>query len=284
MNDKNITIALNFIKRQFDDLKSAVQNQRIVTDISGAATALDKAASNLEKGSKALGEATKSQNLDILQRSLIQLASSISGMAKSVGSVKQSDMSGVEKGLSRLSKQLSQLKLEVPKTDLSRLDDVVVALMNVQEAIEKKEEAEDRTDEIVSAIKAIKVQIPESMKLDASQVGAIRFGGGGGGATASNARKAITTNVAMALADTEYSHKFSANTIGFRLRLRSPAVLMLYSWQAGTLPTSGTGAAYSTLQQNNELVRDTLDIGGKTLYLQTGSATQVVEVEEFTLQ
>lgn len=282
MTSGDIKIALTIIRREFESLRDAVRNQRIVTDISGAATALDKAAVSLEKSSKSLEGAVRTNDMSTLQKSLIQLATSIGVMAKSVGNVKPADMSKTNSLLTDLARQVKNIKLDVPQTDLSRLDDVVTALAHVHDALTTRPPATDRTDEVIAAIKGIKVQIPESMKLDASQVGAIRFGGGS--ATASYARKAVSASVTMAVANTEYSYQFPSNTIGFRIKLRSQGTLLLYSWQTGTLPTSGDGSAYSTVQQNGELSRDNLDIGGKTIYLQAPSATQVAEVEVFTLQ
>ena len=267
------------------DTLAAAQRAPVKIDIGESSKALEKAASAVEKASTSLDKLSKSNDLGMTQRALISLASSISTMAKSVGSVKATDMRETNRRLSELNTRVSKLKLEVPKTDLSKLDDVVLALAQVKQAVNNRPSAKDRTDEIIKAIKGLKIQLPESMKLDASQLAQIRLGGGGGGgATASYARKGITTNVAMDTADTEYSHQFSPNTIGFRIRVRDNAVPLLYSWQTGVLPTSGTGAAYSTLQAYSELVRDNLDVGGKTLYLQTGSASQVAEIEEFTLE
>lgn len=266
------------------DTLAAAQRAPIKIDIGESSKALEKAASAVEKASTSLEKLGKSNDLGILQKSLISLASSISSMAKSVGSVKPTDMRETNKWLAELNTRMGKLKLEVPKTDLSKLDDVVLALAQVKEAVNSRPPTKDRTDEVIKAIKGLKIQIPESMKIDASQLAQIRLGGGGGGATASYARTGVSANVEMATADTEYSYQFPANTIGFRIRVRDNAVPLLYSWQTGTLPTSGDGSAYSTLQAYSELVRDNLDIGGKTIYLQTASASQVAEVEVFKLQ
>lgn len=265
------------------DTLAAAQRAPVKIDIGESSKALEGAANAVETASKSLDRLGKSNDFSAAQSALVKLAASVSAMAKSVGSVKPADMKQTNALLTDIAKIARRLKLEVPPTDLSKLDDVVLALAQVREAVNDRPPTNDRTDEVIASIKALKIQLPESMKIDASQLAQIRLGGGGG-ATASYAQTAVTANVTMTDADTEYSHQFGPNTIGFRIRVRDNAVPLLYSWQTGTLPTSGDGSAYSTLQAYSELQRDQLDVGGKTIYLQSGGASQVVEVEEFRLQ
>lgn len=265
------------------DTLAAAGRAPVKIDIGESSKALETAAKAVEKAAGSLTALGKANNLAATQSALVSLAASISKMATAVGGVKATDMRDTNRKLDEVVRHLGNLKLEVPAPDLSKLEDVVLALAQVREAVTGRPTAKDRTDEVIAAIKGLKIQIPESMKIDASQLAQIRLGGGGG-ATASYARTGVTANVAMATANTEYSYQFPANTIGFRIRVRDNDVPLLYSWQTGTLPTSGDGSAYSTLQSYSELVRDNLDIGGKTIYLQTGSASQVAEVEVFKLQ
>ncbi len=282
MTSKDVHIALQFIKREFETLREAVRNQRIVTDISGAATALDKAAGKLETSADVLQKASKTQNMDTVQRALIQLGASVANMAKSVGAVKPTDMQKTNALLSDVIHAVARIKLDVPKTDVSRLDDVAALLVDLRTAIMELPAPVDRTDEVIKAIKAISITLPDSMKLDASSLATVRYGGGGG-ATGGYASEAHSANLSMPLANTQYSHRFSSNTIGFRIKLRSKDTELLYSWQTGTLPTSGTGAAYSTVQEFGDIVRHNIDVGNKLIYLQTAGVDQVAEIEEFIL-
>lgn len=265
------------------DTLAAAQRAPIKVDVGESSKSLASAATAVEKAARTLDALGKSNDTSGVHKGLISLAASVGAMAKAVGTVKPTDMSKTNRLLEQVARQVGGLKLEVPETDLSRLDDVVLALAQVREAVNAKPLAEDRTDEIIAAVKGLKIQLPDSMKIDASQLAQIRLGGGGG-ATASYAQTVVTANVDMDDADTQYSYQFPANTIGFRIRVRDNAIPLLYAWATGTLPTSGDGSAYSTLQAYSELVRDSLDVGGKTIYLQTGSASQVAEIEVFKLQ
>jgi len=96
------------------------------------------------------------------------------------------------------------------------------------------------------------------------------------------ARSVTVTNVAMATANTEYSYTFPANTVGFELRLRADDVPLLVSYEAGKLPTSGDGSAYFTVPAYFIEKTAGIDWSGKTIYVQSGSASQVLEVIVYT--
>lgn len=102
----------------------------------------------------------------------------------------------------------------------------------------------------------------------------------GGGVLA--ARNVDVDNVSMAAADTEYSYTFPANTVGFELRLRADDVPLLVAYTTGKLPTSGDGLAYLTVPAYFIEKTAGLDWSGKTIYVQTGSASQTLEVITYT--
>lgn len=102
----------------------------------------------------------------------------------------------------------------------------------------------------------------------------------GGGVLA--ARNVDVDNVTMATADTEYSYTFPANTVGFELRLRADDVALLVAYTTGKLPTSGDGLAYLTVPAYFIEKTAGLDWSGKTIYVQTGSAAQTLEVITYT--
>lgn len=283
MSPKDITALVRLIQGEFQRLRDAVSNQRIVTDISGAASSFDNAAKKLNTSADALEKAVKSQDISSIQKQLIQLIGSISMMTKKVGEVKYPDQKPIHDLLKRVVRSIERKKIETNEVDMSKLDDVLKVLYNISAQLMESKEPLDRTDEIIEAIQKIKITVPESLKLDQSQVRTIVHGGGSG-AGASYPQMGTSASVDMTSANTEYSYKFPSNTIGFRVKLRDQGVLMLYSWQTGTMPTSGDGSAYSTLQQNSEVSRDNLDIGGKTIYFQSASASMVAEIESFQMK
>ena len=155
--------------------------------------------------------------------------------------------------------------------DQSKLDQVLVFMASIGTQLK----------ELIAATKN------QTFKLDPGQLrelaGSARAGGGGGGGMGAGkltGLSATVTNVALTTADTEYSHTFSKGCVGFTVKLRSQNTLLLYAWVTGKLPTSGDGAAYMTAPQNFLRSPEWLEPAGKTIYLQTGSATQVAEIEE----
>jgi hypothetical protein len=264
------------------DTLAATSRAPVKIDIGDMAKKLGEVATAVSVAAKVLESGAKVHELKKVEAGIHALAQSVAGMAKSIGGVKPTDLSETNRLLADMIRAVARIKLDVPKTDVSRLDDVAALLVDLRTAIMELPAPIDRTDEVVKAIKGIKVQIPESMKLDAASLATVRYGGGGG-ATGGYASEANSANLSMPLANTQYSHRFSPNTIGFRIKLRSKDTELLYSWQAGTLPTSGTGAAYSTVQEFGDIVRDNIDVGNKLIYLQTAGTDQVAEIEEFIL-
>jgi hypothetical protein len=136
--------------------------------------------------------------------------------------------------------------------------------------------------EAISLLAKKEATYPSEFKLEKGQLAAITHGGMATGSNTMAARNGVTRNVAMATANTQYSTTFPANTSSFFVRLRDPGTDLLCSWQTGTLPTSGDGSAYMTIPAFGYRSPDNLDIGGKTFYFQTGSASMTAEFEIFT--
>jgi hypothetical protein len=130
----------------------------------------------------------------------------------------------------------------------------------------------------------MKVNVPETIKIDEMQMRTISNIGGGfsvnGGILA--ARNVTQTNTSMTSADTEYSYTFPANTTSWQIKLRDQGVLLLYSFTTGTMPTSGTGAKYSTAPQNYIRSQEGVYWSGKTIYFQSDTASMTAEIEVFT--
>jgi len=256
------------------------------SDLSTMNKGLKDAVMSIKEVSSVIDKTSKNSglNFDFMQEQMKQLSAAMDKIAANVNAIKPTDMSETIKALKDVNKAVSGIKLVLPSNQVAKLDDISASIGGLRDAMISRAQYVDRTDEVIAAIRSIKIQVPESMKLDASQLGAIRYGGGGGGATASHARTAVTANVAMTTANTQYSYTFPSNTIGFRIKLRDQGTLMYYSWQSGTLPGSGTGTAYATVQQNGDIVRDNLDVGNKTIYFESDTNSMVAEIESFTLQ
>ena len=185
---------------------------------------------------------------------------------------------------------IKAIELEESETDLkpvtSALKDVEKSLTEIKQTIRATDNSSLLKD-ILAAVKASKTEAPKTLKLDDSQFRALRTAGGGGGgggsASPSLASNRTLANLSMPTANTEYSYTFPANTMSWTVKLRSQNTLMLYSFTTGKLPTSGDGLAYATTPQNFLQSQSGVDWSGKTIYLQTGSATQVAEIISYAL-
>lgn len=139
----------------------------------------------------------------------------------------------------------------------------------------------DYTGEVVKAIKDIKVNVPSTIKLDEMQVRAMRSERMPLNPAPQIATRARVTNVAMATADTEYNHTFASGATGWELRLRDTNVPLLVAYESGKFPTSGDGSAYFTVPAYYLQTNSNTDWSHKKVYLQTGSADQVLEIIEY---
>lgn len=170
--------------------------------------------------------------------------------------VKPVDLSSVGKGLSELKMAIGDLSRAVAATD-----------------------SKSAFAGLLEAIKALKLDIPKTIKLDDTQFRALsNVGRGGGGGQLTASGTPVVANVAMTTADTEYSYTFPANTVGFQLRTRDVDVPLLVAFAAGKLPTSGDGSAYFTVPAYFVEKTPGVEWSGKTIYVQTGSASQVLEI------
>lgn len=138
-------------------------------------------------------------------------------------------------------------------------------------------------NELLAAIKALKLTVPSTVKLDEQQFRALRSSGSSttvvsGGSEQLSARNITVANVALSTANTEGSYTFPSNTVGFELRTRDTDVPLLVAYTTGKLPISGDGLAYFTVPAYFIEKTVGLDWSGKTIFFQTGSASQTVEI------
>jgi len=89
--------------------------------------------------------------------------------------------------------------------------------------------------------------------------------------------------VALADADTEYEYAFPSNTVSWTLKLRGSSATTYYSHEAGKLPVSGDDSNYLTLPPSGTRSQDNVEWGGKKMFIESDSASQVLEIEVFTM-
>lgn len=84
-------------------------------------------------------------------------------------------------------------------------------------------------------------------------------------------------NVSMPLSDTEYSQAFPSGTKKFSIKIRSLNTILQFTFTAGE-----SGTTYSTIPYGSAYNASGVNMTGKTIYLQSSRASQVVEVTIWT--
>lgn len=187
--------------------------------------------------------------------------------------------------------ELKDIQIGMERIAAKKGPDLSVAegyLKLILTAIQENSPKDFPIDAMDAVFKGLKPK--DSVKFDDSQMkglmAALTSSRGGGsisvGGDVLAARNVDVDNVTMASANTEYSYTFPANTVGFELRLRADDVALLVAYTTGKLPTSGDGAAYLTVPSYFIEKTAGLDWSGKTIYVQTASASQVLEVIVYT--
>lgn len=167
--------------------------------------------------------------------------------------------------------------MHMPET--AKMEQILSSVLVSNEAT-KKAVTEGFAD-LKAAIGTIALKVPDTFKLDDMQVRAISANRMPLNPAPLAPRSINVRTLSLANANTEYSITLSAGTTGYFVKLRSQNVLLLMATATGKLPTSGDGSAYMQIPQNGMLSPMGLDVGGKTLYFQTGSASQTLELQEF---
>lgn len=185
------------------------------------------------------------------------------------------DTSEMEEELRTTAKAVKAMKMPDHKGMETMLSNLLVAVTNQTKAFSQL------SDDLKTAISGISLKVPDTIKLDDMQVRAISSSRMPLNPAPLAPRTTNVRNVSMASANTEYSITLSPGTTGYFIKLRAQNVQLLLATATGKLPTSGDGTAYFSVAQNGYLSPMGMDVGGKTLYLQTGSASQVCEVTEF---
>lgn len=170
------------------------------------------------------------------------------------------------------------------KTDLKNVE-VLLKMIFDAVASNKPEALAEKFDALDAVFKGLKPK--DSVKFDDAQMKGLmaaltnrQIGTAGGtkSATAWQVNTVILTN-----ANTEYEYTFPANTISWSLKLRGAMGILYYASATGKLPTSGSGTDYITVPASAARSQDNVEYGGKKMYFQSDLASQVVEIDVFTL-
>lgn len=186
-----------------------------------------------------------------------------------------------------LAGELRQIAKDVRAFQSPNLSNIEVSLKALYTCMEKHGHEQTNAiqqgmKEVATVLAALRGKTQDTFKLDDMQFRTLSVRGGGGtnpGILA--ARRVSITNLSMTSANTQYSHTFSANTVAWRIRVREVGdIPVLVAFASGKLPTSGDGSAYFTVPAYYVEQNSGMDWGGKTIYVQTASASQVLEIVE----
>lgn len=247
---------------------------------------------NLAKIAAALSKISQTEQEDsddAHERAMLVLLQDIAGGQENLARVLSKDSTSELKAI--LKQLIDATKANKPHPE--REDDytpIVSALQKLDECMNEVKQAVRATDarekiaDLAAAVRdlASKKQT-DTFKLEDSQFRTLAQAGNSVSVAGPlTARNVEITNVAMAAANTQYSHTFGSNVVSWVIKLRSQNTLLLYSFTTGTLPTSGDGTAYATVPQNGLQSQQGVEWSGKTIYLQTPGTSQVAEIIEYT--
>lgn len=192
-----------------------------------------------------------------------------------------------------IEKAIKGIKLEERDVDMKPIKELS-SIMSRMESAQKKMDREHSqymkslTDAIVALPKQIKFEVPKTFKLDNEQLRSIRSAGGGAISLGTGGERTATrytvANVALTDQNTPYAYTFPANTLSYTFKLRAAGANLYYSDDTDALPGgSGTDNYITLLPGLSARSQDNVEWSGKTIYFQSDTASQVVELEVFTL-
>jgi len=175
---------------------------------------------------------------------------------------------------------------ESKKLSLTPLYDELRAIRQLlkQNQPEKLGDRFDALDEVFKGLKPRK-----TVKFDDAQINALiaAMSHNGGGFTSQGGNKSASRynvqRLLMATANTEYTFTFPANTVSWTMKQRVAGASLLYSSVTGMFPTTGNDSHYMTLLPMGARSQDNVEWGGVKMFLQSDTASQVVEFEIFQM-
>lgn len=277
-----------YLGKKIDELIAVSKTQKISFDFGESTEKLGKAADRMASAIATIEKTAESQDISKLQTEIRRAVSTMQTFADVVTrNIENLDTNAVAQAttqtnslMERLILAVKGLKLHAPATDVSGL---LKELQAMRRDMASKGNADlvNKLQEVMQAIAEIKLVVPGEVRIDGNQFRALTAKSGSAATPfATNAR---TVNVALTAANTEYSYSFPNNTVSWTMKLRSNAGVLQYAWTTGTLPTSGDGSAYVTHYQGVIRSQDGVNWSGKTIYLQSTTAAQVVELDIYTM-
>lgn len=189
---------------------------------------------------------------------------------------------------------VKEIEFEESETDLEPvldgLSEMKMLLRAILSAIQnnKPEKLAEKFDAMDAVFKGLKPK--DSVRFADDQMknlmAALTNGSGGGFTTVPGVKSASNwevDRVALTAANTQYSYTFPSNTVSWTFKLRTPGATLFYSSVTGKLPVSGDNTTYMTMLPMGARSQDGMEWGGTTMYFETDTATQVVEIEIFTM-
>lgn len=188
--------------------------------------------------------------------------------------------------LSKVEKAVNNIEIEVGETDVTSVEKQLESLRkDIKDYQQILIKSFEKMAENIGALPKT-FNFPKEFKLDQEQLRSIRSNGGGVVSVNGDLKTATNWTVAivsMASANTEYSYTFPNNTQSWTMKLRTPGQSLFYSSATGKLPVSGNNTTYMTMLPLGTRSQDNVEWSGKTIYFESDGASQVVEIEVFTL-
>ena len=216
------------------------------------------------------------------------MKASVKSMDNAASHISTKQLETLSKSIANLEKAVKSIDVQAPEMDMSPLNTLNSSMREMIGYV-KKTDTTNMENRFENSLSNLKLRVPDTFKIDSQQMrelSAARFssgGSGGGGAPSQEAESIQIANVTMTSADTEYSYTFPANTVGFYMKLRSQGEQFTYSWETGKLPGSGDASAYATTPYNFLQSRTGVNFSNKTIYFESATASQVMEIEIHTL-
>lgn len=252
--------------KQFDEITAAVGNTVL-------ARMFKELAQFLGKKLDAITVLLNRQQSPVDNRPVVSAIQRL-GSFKDISVAVTTDTTELEEEVRKTNQTLKSYKTPDLKRIETLLSNLLVATSNSAKEMKQMMEGMPKPTE---------TKFPDKMKveIDDMQLRSIRSGSMPLNPAPLAPRNVTLANVSATTANTQYSYALPAGTTEFFIKLRAQNVLMYLAWVTGKLPTAGDGTAYYTISQNGYRSASGLDIGGKTIYFSTPSATQVVEIESY---
>ena len=197
------------------------------------------------------------------------------------------DLGPLENEFSLITAELRKLNAkEAVKVSMGSVEDILKGILSAVRA-NAPEKIGEKIDAMDVVFKGLKPK--DTTRFDDEQLKGLMAALMHGGASMStNPGVKSATNwevarLAITAANTEYTYTFPANTVSWTMKLRDQGATLYYSSATGKFPTSGDNTTYMTMLPLGARSQDGVEWAGKKMYVQSDTASQVLEIEVFTL-